>query len=66
MRHAVNPRHGYLLELLVRPDPQFGVYLRFWNDFAFENVTHEEVIVHCLRDDLCDPSRIEFDESVMF
>ena len=66
MRHAVYPRHRHLFELLVRSDPQLGMYLRFGNELAFEDVAHKEVIVHCLSHDLCHSSGIELDESVVF
>ena len=42
------------------------MHLRFRDDSAFENVAHEEVIVHRLRDDLRHPTGIELDESVVF
>ena len=65
MRHAVDSRHRHLFELLIRSYPQLGMNLGFRNESAFENVTHEEVIVHRLRDDLCDSSRVELDETVV-
>ena len=42
------------------------MHVRFRYDSAFEDVTHEEVIVHRLRDDLCNSGGIELDERVVF
>ena len=38
----------------------------FGDDLASQNVTHEQVIVHRLRDDLGDRRRRKLDESVVF
>ena len=38
----------------------------FRNDFASQDVAHEQVIVHRLRDDLCDGRRRKLDEPVVF
>jgi hypothetical protein len=36
-----------------------------WDDLAFQNVTHEQVVVHCLCYNFRDCEGIEFEESVM-
>ena len=63
------PRYAtrrYSSPLFVRADPELGMDLVFWDDFASEDVPHEKVIVHRLGNDLCDRRRLELNESVMF
>jgi hypothetical protein len=40
--------------------------LFYWDDLAFQNVTHEQVVVHGLRNDLRNRERVELNEGVMF
>ena len=51
--------------LSVRAYPELGVHLVLRDDLARENVAHEQVVVHRLRDDLCDRGRVELDEAVV-
>jgi len=50
----------------IRTYPELRMHFVFWNDLASQNVAHEQVIVHRLRDDLCDGRRCKLDEPVMF
>ena len=33
---------------------------------AFDDMSHEQIVVHCLRNDLCDGGRVELEECIMF
>lgn len=55
----------YRSPFLVRAYPQFRVDLILGYDFARQNVSHEQVVVHRLRNNFCDRRRLEFDESVV-
>ena len=50
----------------IRTYPELRMHFVFWNDLASQNVAHEQVIVHRLRDDLCDGRRCKLDEPVVF
>ena len=50
----------------IRTYPELRMHFVFWNDLASQNVAHEQVIVHRLRDDLCDRRRCKLDEPVLF
>ena len=51
--------------LPVRAYPQLGVHLVLRDNLAREDVAHEQVVVHRLRDDLCDRRRVELNEAVV-
>ena len=40
--------------------------LFYRDDLAFQNVTHEQVVIHGLRNDLRNCERVELNEGVMF
>lgn len=56
---------GYHAPLLVRTDPQLGVYLVSRDDVTAEKVTHKQVVVHCLRNDLGDRCAGKLDVTVV-
>ena len=63
-----NPCHTVarnLPPLPVRANPELWMHLVLRDDLAREDVAHEQVIVHRLRDDLCDRGRVELDEAVV-
>jgi hypothetical protein len=46
--------------------PQLWMHFVFRNDFARQDMTHEQVIVHRFCNDLGDGRRCEFDKSIVF
>ena len=66
MFHSGYPRVRDRPPLLVRTDPKFGVNLILRDDFACEDVTSKEVVVHRLGDDLGNGRRVELNEAVVF
>lgn len=52
--------------LSIRTNPELWMYFIFRNDFACENVAHEEIIVHGLCDNLSYGRGVKFDKRVMF
>jgi hypothetical protein len=50
----------------IRTYPELWMHFVFRNDLASQNVAHEQIIVHRLRDDLCDGRRCKLDEPVVF
>ena len=50
----------------IRTYPELRMHFVFRNDLASQNVAHEQVIVHRLRDYLCDGRRCKLDEPVEF
>lgn len=52
--------------LPVRPDPKFRMDLVLGDHLARQDVPHEQVVVHCICDDLGDGRRVEFNEGVVF
>jgi hypothetical protein len=57
---------GHEAPLAIRTYPEFRMHFVFRDNFAGQDVTHEQIIVHRLRDDLCDRRRRKLDESVVF
>ena len=62
----LDTRPGDFTELLVRADPELGVDFVLGHQLAFEQVAHEEVVVHCLCDDLGDRLGGHLDVCVVF
>ena len=50
----------------VRTDPELGMYFVLRNNLAREDVPHEKIVVHGLRNNFSDFRRIEFNEAVVF
>ena len=50
----------------IRPYPELWMHFVFRNDLASQNVAREQIIVHRLRDNLCDGRRCKLDEPVVF
>jgi hypothetical protein len=63
LREAI---HGHDAPLAIRTDPELRVHFVFRDDLAGQDVAHEQIIVHRLRDDLGDRRRHKLDESVVF
>lgn len=47
-------------------DPQLWMNLILGYHLAFEYMSHEQVVVHCLRNDLRDGGRVKLEERIMF
>ena len=65
----LHTRHTVLRDrspLPVRANPQLGVHLVLGDDLACEDMTHEQVVVHRLRNDLRDRRGVELNEGVVF
>ena len=52
--------------LPVRANPQLGVHLVLGDDLACEDMAHEQVVVHRLRNDLRDRRGVELNEGIVF
>lgn len=63
LREAIR---GHDAPLAIRTDPKLRVHFVFRDDLAGQDVAHEQIIVHRLRDDLRDLRRRKLDESVVF
>jgi hypothetical protein len=46
--------------------PQLGVHLLFGYYLALEYMAHQQVVIHCLCDNLRDRCRVELNEAVVF
>lgn len=42
----------YAPPFTIGADPQFGMYLVFWDNLTADDVTHEQIIVHSLGNNL--------------
>jgi succinylarginine dihydrolase len=65
MLHARHARRGHLAPLAVRANPQLGVHLIAGDELAAQDVPHEEVVVHHLRDDLRNGGGVELEEGIV-
>lgn len=62
LREAIR---GHDTPSAIRTYPEFRMHFVFRNDLASQNVAHEQIIVHRLRDDLRDGRRCKLDEPVV-
>ena len=63
LREAIR---GHDAPLAIRTDPELRVHFVFRDDLAGQDVVHEQIVVHRLRDDLGDRRRRKLDESIVF
>lgn len=69
--YLVVPHPGYTLlgdrsPFSICAHPQLWVDLVLGYHLASEYMSHEQVVVHRLCDDLCDRGRVEFEEGIVF
>ena len=66
---VLNPSYSIardMSELSICAHPQLWVDLVLGYHLAFEDMSHEQIIVHRLCNDLCDGGRVKFEECIVF
>ena len=65
MLHACYPVPRDDTPLPVRTDPELRVYFVFGDHLARQDMPHEQVVVHCVCNDLGDGRGVELNEGIV-